>query len=412
MQSQSLQQSGAPGPQEGRLVVARHVEHIDTVARELAVIQHPNGTLFVAGYGGIWTDSFAEMQRLHSTYWRSRLWKSADSGATWARVDVGPGAQGVIGNSDVSLAESSSGTIYFVTMTYDGAKGEGQGMSVGVSHDAGTTWKWSVLSHNRFDDRPWVVVAPDGTAHVIWNDGAGVQHVMSHDDGATWSPPVRIYDKGGSSHLAVGPSGELAVRISSSSASGNSFDRGVDLLAISTDAGITWRTSASPGNRTWTAPDSAEVVPRWVEPVAWDAKGRLYSLWTDTSGVWLARSSDRGAQWTVWQLVHCSEVCYYPYLIARADGDLAATWMSGKDDALRWNAAKISASASTDRPVVALSGPLEMNAWFPDREHHLHRDTGGEYLTPIFLRSGDIGVATVIQAPDRQGFEWWRLAAK
>jgi BNR/Asp-box repeat. len=155
-------------------------------------------------------------------------------------------------------------------MTYDGAKGEGQGMSVGVSHDAGATWSWTVLSHNRFDDRPWAVVAPDGTAHVIWNDGSGVQHVMSTDDGATWSRPVRIYGKGGSSHLAVGPAGELAVRISPASASGNKFDRGTDLLAVSTDAGKTWQTSPAPGDRTWTPPDSAEVVPRWVEPVAWD----------------------------------------------------------------------------------------------------------------------------------------------
>jgi BNR/Asp-box repeat. len=310
-------------------------------------------------------------------------------------VNVGPSADGIVGNSDVALAVSPSGTIYFVTMTYDASKGEGLGISVGVSHDAGATWMWKNLSHNRFDDRPWVVVAPDRTAHVIWNDGSGIQHVVSRDDGATWSAPVRIYDKGGSSHLAAGPDGELAVRISPASASGNKFDAGVDLLGVSTDAGKTWQMSPAPGNRHWTPPDSEEVLPRWVEPVAWDARGKLYSLWTDTSGVWLSRSNDRGAHWKVWQLVHCTAVCYYPYLIARGDGDLAATWISGVDDALRWHAARIYVGESDARPRLAQSSPLEINAWSLDRRTgQRHRDTGGEYLAPIFLAP-----ATLVSRP-------------
>jgi len=28
-----------------------------------------------------------------------------------------------------------------------------------------------MLSKKRFDDRPWVAVEPDGTVHVVWNDG-------------------------------------------------------------------------------------------------------------------------------------------------------------------------------------------------------------------------------------------------
>jgi BNR/Asp-box repeat. len=395
----------------GHLVVMQHVIHVDTVAREMMMVRHPSGALFVAGYGGVWAGSDTSLRRLHPMFWRSRMWKSVDEGATWTRVNVGPGSQGIVGNSDVALAMSPAGTLYFVTMTFDGLKGEGQGISVGVSHDAGTTWAWTVLSRNRFDDRPWAAVAPDGTAHVLWNDGSGVQHVTSTDDGATWSTPVRIYNKGGSSHLAVGPAGELAVRISPASASGNKFDPGIDMLAVSTDAGKTWRTSRAPGNRHWTPPDSAEVLPRWVEPVAWDAKGKLYSLWTDTAGVWLARSSDRGDHWTTWPIVHCTAVCYYPYLIARGDGELAATWFSNADDPLRWNAARIYVRDSGEEPRVSLSAPLVMDAWFPDRSKgQLHRDTGGEYLAPIFLQSGDIAVATVIQSPSRQGFEWWRLS--
>jgi hypothetical protein len=33
---------------------------------------------------------------------------------------------------------------------------------------------------------------------------------------------------------------------------------------------------------------SGAAIRRWVEPLAWDGEGHLYSLWTDTTGVWLA----------------------------------------------------------------------------------------------------------------------------
>jgi hypothetical protein len=408
----SLKSAEPSDAHHNSLALVQHVTNIDTVAREIMMVQHPNGTLFLGGYGGVWAGNDTTLRKLHAQLWRSRLWKSVNQGSSWTRVDPGDASKGIVGNSDVALAMSPSGILYFVTMTFDGLKGEGQGISVGVSRDAGNTWTWKVLSRNRFDDRPWAAVAPDGTVHVIWNDGSGVQHVSSTDEGVTWSSPARIYARGGSSHLAAGPGGELAARISPASASGNKFDDGMDLLAVSTDAGKTWKTSPAPGNRHWTPPDSEEVIPRWVEPVAWDAKGKLYSLWTDSAGVWLARSNDRGEHWTTWQIEHCAAVCYYPYLIARGDGELAATWFSDRDILLRWHAARVYMHDSDEQPRISLSAPLGIDAWFPERKSDkLHRDTGGEYLAPIFLQSGDIAVATVIQSPSRQGFEWWRLAS-
>ncbi len=136
-----------------------------------------------------------------------------------------------------------------------------------------------------FDDRPWVEVATDGTVHVIWNDGRGVCHAVSQDGGNTWTERPRIHAQGGSSHLALGPNREVAVRVTPLSASGKKFDEGVDILAGSTDAGTTWQKHAAPGQREWspdldtkvTPPRWVEKVqPRWVEPVAWDAQGALY----------------------------------------------------------------------------------------------------------------------------------------
>jgi hypothetical protein len=78
---------------------------------------------------------------------------------------------GAIGNSDVDLAVSPDGTLYFVSMGFDNKASEGKHIAVGVRRNSGNTWHWTMLSKKRFDDRPWVAVEPDGTVHVVWNDG-------------------------------------------------------------------------------------------------------------------------------------------------------------------------------------------------------------------------------------------------
>ncbi len=275
------------------------------LAREPMIVETPSGALFASGYGDP----------------GPKLWKSADHGATWTRVNVGTEADGAIGNSDVDLAVARDGTIYFVSMAFDRSVGQGTEIAIGVSHDVGATWHWSSLSKVRFVDRPWVAVAPDGTVHVIWNDGHGVAHAVSRDAGATWIEMSRVTTVGGSSHLAVGPHGELAVRIAPISASGNKFDSGVDQIAVSTNGGATWTNRPAPGEREW-AHDTAdaEPIPRWVEPLAWDSTGALYSLWTNRRGLWLAESRDQGSTWKSWQLVAGGALRYYPYLIARDRG--------------------------------------------------------------------------------------------
>jgi hypothetical protein len=377
------------------LVVEKRVDHVDVVAREPMFVEHPGGALFLAGYGGP----------------QPTLWTSRDRGAAWSRVELGEQASG---NSDVDLAVAADGTVYFVTMTYDRQVNEGRGISMGISRDAGATWSWTAVSRSRFDDRPWVEVAPDGTAHLIWNDGGGVKHRVSHDAGRSWVTLPDVHDKGGSSHLAIGPSGEVAVRVTPLSASYNRFDAGVDLIAVSGDGGRSWTKRTAPGERDWGPTwDAKGYTPRWVEPLAFDARGRLYSLWTDKRGVHIVRSTDRGATWTPFADVKTEALAFFPYLAARGDGELAATWFTAALEDfgdLRAHLAVIGGGGVVRR---AEAWTLE-SARASEAGGKVQNDPGGEYLAVAFLRDGTLTVAAPIQnkPAERMGFTFWRFRAR
>ena len=175
------------------LTLREPVHQLDALAREPMLVEHPDGTLFVTGYEG----------RNESP----DLWKSGDGGATWERVDVGSPADGAVGNSCVDLAVAPDGTLYFITMGFIADKMEGTHVTVGVSHDVGASWTWTYLSQDQYDDRPWVEVAPDGTAHAIWNDGAGVSYAVSTDGDRSWTERERNPSPG-----RLEPSGDRAQR--------------------------------------------------------------------------------------------------------------------------------------------------------------------------------------------------------
>jgi len=399
--------SATPSPHASSdgLDVTAHVEFLGGLAREPMIVELHDGTLFVSGYAG--DRASGPPQTV------PRLWKSADHGFTWKAVNVGTEVDGAIGNSDVDLAVAQDGTLYFVSMGFDIKAFEGKHIAVGVSRDSGNSWHWTMLSKKRFDDRPWIAVEPDGAAHVIWNDGSGVYHSVSRDRGATWSPAQVIHPQGGSGHLAVGPKGELAVRITPASASGNKIEPEVELVAISGDGGNTWEKHSVPGQRIWAFTEGS--TPRWIEPLAWDTKGNLYLLWTQVTGVWLARSLDRGSTWTTWRVAESEgdTLSYYPYLIARGPGELAATWFSGSGDGLRFQACKITIADSATPPHRICSQRLTPDTWRPDDppSTQLVRSPAGEYLPVLFL--GDDGLAVVSpiqnQGTNHFGFSFWEF---
>ena len=387
---------GVPDIGASALELIQHVEVSDSIAREPMLVEHPSGAIFVTGYNG----------RI------PRLWKSTDLGATWRSVDLGTAADGAVGNSDVSLATAPDGSIYLAVMTYDPKVNEGVQVAVGVSRDVGATWHWKTVSHARYDDRPWIAVAPNGAAHLIWNDGTGVLHTVSRDRGTTWTAPAHIHDRGGSSHMVIGPSGQIAVRIIPGARSGFVCDTTTDLVALSTDDGATWRKIKAPGVKARTPGcfDDKEI-PRWVDPLAFDRRGNLYTLWTDSTGVALGRASGDLSGWSTWRLTKRSAgepVAFFPYVAARNDGDLAATWMVMTSDTLHWRAAKIVDRADNGAsPAVRLSMAFPLEAFRGNGK----ADSGGEYLATAFLRDGSIAVVTPLQniAKHRMGFVWRRF---
>lgn len=405
---------------QSRLAVADSVAHLGAMAVEPMLAQHPSGVLFLSGYGhqasDLPKDPTADWP--HDPLRVPNLWRSDDGGASWRRVDVGTADDGAAGNSDVDLAIGPDGAIYFVVMGYDVPETDGTHITIGVSRDLGASWDWTFLSRDRFDDRPWVEVAPDGTAHVIWNDGNGVSHAVSTDAGRSWSERDRIHPLGGSSHLAVGPAGEIAVRISPTSASADRQDPEADFIATSIDGGRTWTKHAPPAALTWSLRSTwrQDSVNRWVEPLAWDAAGNLYHLWSEGRDLWLGRSADRGATWERWSIASDRERVLFPYLVARRQGELAATWYSGKGESLRGHVALITLGSVGAAPAVARAEPIAVNAWVPADEAvtDIRRWTAGEYFPVTFLRNGDVGVATTILNFEPEvgfvlGFTWWRF---
>jgi hypothetical protein len=397
--AQSKPDAKRPRPTSSSLVIADSVHVVDLLAREPMVVEHPDGTLFVAGYSDP----------------NPKLWKSKDRGAKWTRVNVGTESDGAVGNSDVDLAIARDGTLYFAQMGFDRSVGQGTHIAMGVSLDAGASWKWTMLSRTRFVDRPWVKVAPDGTVHAIWNDQTGVAYKRSTDRGVTWSPERRIHDKGGSSHLAMGPGGELAARIAPIAASGNKLDEGVDLIAVSADGGASWQKRKAPGERDWPSAGRTEpTTPRWVEPLAWDSSGALYSFWTAPGGLWLAKSVDKGATWTTWRIAASADIAFFPYLAARGKGELAVTWFSGTGPSWRAHVARIDVIDGVPPRLTETTLVPEIWGLSSRRERPEERSAAGEYLPIAFLRDGSLAVVSPIQNEKaaRYGFSWWRITRR
>jgi len=148
-----------------------------------------------------------------------------------------------------------------------------------------------------------------------------------------------------------------------------------------------------------------DITPRWVEPLAWDADGALYHLWSEGRELWLGRSTDQGRTWDRWPVAHDDDRVFYPYLVGRGPGELAATWFSGRAESLRVHVARIDVGPGA--PQVNESVLFQPDSWTQQRI----RNPAGEYVPVAFLTDGGLAVVTPIQdvQGNRWGFSWWRV---
>ncbi len=387
----------------GKLHIKEKVDVYTTLAREPMIAEHPNGALFLTGYRNAGS--------------APQLWKSIDNGTSWNKVEVGDISTGADGNSDVDLAIDSDGIIYLASMKFtkipdditgfDFSTMKGQNITIGVSKDVGKSWKWTYLSQSDYDDRPWVKIAPNNDVHIVWNDGKGIRHMLSANKGDTWQELSKVNPKGGSSHFSIGPKGELAVRVAPLSASGNQFDEGVDLIRLSLDRATSWTNVQLPGNRDWTV-DAKKGILRWVEPICWDSKSRLYYLWSEGKSLKLGISDDYGKNWNVQLIEESDNQIYYPYMTI-TDDIISCTWVSGFGESLRHHASVL--KLNTNENTMYRLSPLKLDIWSRFEVGDYQRSTGGEYFPMIYLSDGDFGLATPIQnrKENRFGFTWWRI---
>ena len=208
-------------PADPRLVLSVGVHHTDVSAREPMLVEHPSGTLFLAGYGS----------QVTGTNPRSvpHLWRSDDAGVSWKRVDVGTPEEGAIGNSDVDLTVGPDGAIYFrehglrSERARRHARGD-RGESATSARPGRGVWSRRPSSTTGRGSR----IAPEGTAHAIWNDGAGIslcgQRAMVASELARSA--IGFTPRAARVIWRSVRAGELAVRISPIAASGNRFERG------------------------------------------------------------------------------------------------------------------------------------------------------------------------------------------
>lgn len=333
-------------------------------AREPSIVEAPDGTLFVAGYWGAIRFAEAPPPPPENVLLSPLVWRSRDGGATWERLATGLPVENAWGNSDISLAVDADGRIFaaslvfgfllptFVLSLAPPEAGLPGGvavnlLAVGVSEDGGDSWTWAEpLARGPFVDRPWIRVGSEGTAHVVWNDGAGVYLASSADAGATWSRATRVHPAGGAGGFAASPEGPLAIRLVPTQGNGivpAATDE--DALLLSADGGATWTRAEIPGNRTWArfsgvAPDG---VPRVWDTVAFDESRRVCVAWAEVDALLLACSADSGATWSTRLLSDGSQgQPHFPFLSGSKAG-LAASWFANRNGVVSAHVARIEA---------------------------------------------------------------------
>ena len=232
------------------------------------------------------------------------LWKSADSGRSWSQVTSlsatwmsaaqitasegsAKGVEFVVYDTSTKGTGTATQTIY-VGVAPDYAAAAGLGFNLYRSTDAGQTWS-GVTTPVNGSHIPHIARAADGVFYLAFTHGAGPgaggPASLYKFNGSQWtllkntvSNQFTSFGFGGLSVHGSGPSTRIALGITNS---WGNWD-GQPVVALSDDAGTTWREIAS----TMPHLPADGSFSGWVDDVEIDPSNRDHILHVHGGGVW------------------------------------------------------------------------------------------------------------------------------
>jgi len=123
---------------------------------------------------------------------------------------------------------------------------------------------------------------------------------------------------------------------------------------------------------------------------------------------------DQGATWSAQRLAEGGASRFFPYLVARGPGELAASWFTLDQERLRAHVGSIRVDETGGARLVEAE-PFEPDSWGRSPQGTPPPpDPAGEYLALVFLQDGDLAVANPIQnaRAQRMGFALRRARAR
>ncbi|MEO6325349.1 MAG: hypothetical protein ABIT01_10255, partial [Thermoanaerobaculia bacterium] len=221
------------------------------------------------------------------------VWKSVDSGATWA---VLTDSLGDLSIGALAVAPSNSSIVY--VGTGEGAYGSDAIGGIGLikSTDAGATWGLPIsVSATKFFD---LNVHPTNASEVLAATTVGIQ--KSTDGGATWVTKLGGYAGTAFARVPGTPATILATVWDTTSASATWGGRAYR----STDSGETWNVIITPGTAPFNADNGrmsisiSPATPATVYVLAASALGDVKACQGDEVDQWgFYRSTDGGTTW-------------------------------------------------------------------------------------------------------------------
>jgi xyloglucan-specific exo-beta-1,4-glucanase len=319
------------------------------------------------------------------------LWKSEDSGRSWAQVTAlssarmtqdqikaaGGSAMGielVVYDTGTKGTGTATSTLY-AAVAPDYASVAGLGSNMYRSTNGGATWTAVTTPVSGFHI-PHMVRAADGVFYVVFTKdagpGAGGPGRLYKFDGTTWTLLKSVdpaggtnFGLGGVSVQGSGASTRIALGVTNSWGNWN----GQQIVQLSDDAGLTWREieAQMPG----------EIASGWVDDVEIDPSDRDHILHVHGGGVVETRNASAAKPtWSgviagIEEIAALAIVAPPPgasYLLINSSGDVG-TWIHTdvtttptRSPGLGWSNGIAADMAWSDPQYIAASGVINSSA--------------------------------------------------